>query len=43
VQQWLLMYMMAKRLFDIVDIMLAKIKDAIMDGMRMTQQQPFAH
>jgi hypothetical protein len=43
VQQWLMMYMMAKRPFDIVDIMLAKIKDAIMDGMRITRQQPFAH
>jgi hypothetical protein len=43
VQQWLLMYVMAKRLFDIVDIMLAEIEDAIMDGMGMTQHQPFAH
>jgi hypothetical protein len=29
---------MAKRLFDIVDIMLAEIEDAIMDGMGMRQQ-----
>jgi hypothetical protein len=36
VQQWLLMYMMAKRIFDLVDIMLAEIEDAIMDGMGMT-------
>jgi hypothetical protein len=43
VQQWLLMYVMAKRPFDLVDIMLAEIKDAIMDGMGMTRQQPFAH
>jgi hypothetical protein len=43
VQQWLLMYVMAKRPFDLVDIMLAEIQDAIMDGMRMTRQQPFAH
>jgi hypothetical protein len=35
-QQWLLMYVMAKRPFDIVDIMLAEIEDAIMDGMGMT-------
>jgi hypothetical protein len=43
VQQWLLMYVMTKRPFDIVDIMLAEIEDAIMDGMGMTHQQPFAH
>jgi hypothetical protein len=43
VQQWLLMYMMAKRPFDIVDIMLVEIEDTIMDGMGMTRQQPFAH
>jgi hypothetical protein len=43
VQQWLLMYVMAKRSFDLVDIMLAGIEDAIMDGMGMTRQQPFAH
>jgi hypothetical protein len=43
VQQWLLMYVMAKRPFDLMDIMLAEIKDAIMDGMGMTRQQPFAH
>jgi hypothetical protein len=33
VQQWLLMYVMAKRPFDIVDIMICEIEDAIMDGM----------
>jgi hypothetical protein len=38
VQHWLLMYVMEKRLFDIVDIMLAEIEDAIMDGMGMRQQ-----
>jgi hypothetical protein len=43
VQQWLLMYVMAKRLFDIVDIMLDEIEDAIMDDMGMTRQQPFAY
>jgi hypothetical protein len=43
VQQWLLMYVMAKSPFDIVDIMIAEIEDAIMDGMGMTHQQPFAH
>jgi hypothetical protein len=37
------MYVMAKRPFDLVDIMLAKIEDAIMNGMGMTRQQPFAH
>jgi hypothetical protein len=42
VQQWLLMYVMAKCPFDLVDIMLAEIEDAIMDGMGMTRQQPFA-
>jgi hypothetical protein len=36
------MYVMVKRPFDLVDIMLAEIEDAIMDGMGMTQQQPFA-
>jgi hypothetical protein len=29
--------------FDLVDIMLTKIEDAVMDGMGMTRQQPFAH
>jgi hypothetical protein len=43
VQQWLLMYMMAKCPFDIVDILINEIEDAIMDGMGMTRQQPFAH
>jgi hypothetical protein len=43
VQQWLLMYVMAQRPFDLVGIMLAEIEDAIMDGMGMTRQQPFAH
>jgi hypothetical protein len=43
VQQWLLMYVMVKRPFDIVDIMISDIEDAIMDGMGMTCQQPFAH
>jgi hypothetical protein len=43
VRQWLLMYVMAKRPFDLVDIMLAEIEDAIMHGMGMTRQQPFAH
>jgi hypothetical protein len=43
VQQWLLMFMMAKRPFDIVDILISEIEDAIMDGMGMTRQQPFAH
>jgi hypothetical protein len=43
VQQWLLMYVMAKRPFDLVDIMIAETEDAIMDGMGMTRQQPFAH
>jgi hypothetical protein len=37
------MYVMAKHPFDIVDILLAEIEDAIMDGMGMTRQQPFAH
>jgi hypothetical protein len=36
VQQWLLMYVMAKHPFDLMDIMLAEIEDAIMDGMGMT-------
>jgi hypothetical protein len=43
VQQWLLMYVMAKRLFDIVDILISEVEDAIMDGMGMTREQPFAH
>jgi hypothetical protein len=37
------MYVMAKCLFDLVDIMLAEIEDAIMDAMGMTRHQPFAH
>jgi hypothetical protein len=43
VQQWLLMYVMAKRPFDIVDIMISEIEDVTMNGMGMTRQQPFAH
>jgi hypothetical protein len=43
VQQWLLMYVAAKCPFDIVDIMISEIEDAIMDGMGMTREQPFAH
>jgi hypothetical protein len=43
VQQWLLMFVMAKHSFDIVDIMISEIEDAIMDGMGMTRQQSFAH
>jgi hypothetical protein len=43
VQQWLLMYVMAKRPFDIVDILISEDEDTIMDGMGMTQQQLFAH
>jgi hypothetical protein len=43
VQQWLLMYVMAKHPFDIVEILISEVEDAIMDGMGMTQQQPFAH
>jgi hypothetical protein len=42
VQLWLLMYVIAQRSFDLVDIMLVEIEDAIMDGMGMTRQQPFA-
>jgi hypothetical protein len=38
VQQWLLMYVMAKRPFDIVDILTSEVEDAIMDGMGMTRQ-----
>jgi hypothetical protein len=34
---------MANHPFDLVDIMSAEIEDAIMDGMGMTRQQPFAH
>jgi hypothetical protein len=43
VQQWLLMYVMARHPFDIVDILISEVEDAIMDGMGMTRQQPFAH
>jgi hypothetical protein len=43
VQQWLLMYVMAKHPFNIVDIRISEVEDAIMDGMGMTRQQPFAH
>jgi hypothetical protein len=32
------MYVMAKRPFDLVDIMHVEIEDAIMDGMGMTRQ-----
>jgi hypothetical protein len=37
VQQWLLMYVMARRPFDIVDILINKVEDAIMDAMGMTR------
>jgi hypothetical protein len=37
------MYVMAQRPFDLVDIMLAEIEVAIMDGMGMTRQRPCAH
>jgi hypothetical protein len=37
------MYVMAKRLFDIVDILISEVEDAIIDGMGMTRQQLFAH
>jgi hypothetical protein len=30
------MYVMAKRPFDIVDILICEVEDAIMDGMGMT-------
>jgi hypothetical protein len=43
VQQWLLMCVMAKRPFDIVDILISEVEDAIMDVMGMTHQQPFAN
>jgi hypothetical protein len=43
VQQWLLMYVMAKHHFDIVNILISEVENAIMDGMGMTQQQLFAH
>jgi hypothetical protein len=43
VQQWLLMYVMAKRPFDIVDIVISEVEDAVMDGMGMTRQQSFTH
>jgi hypothetical protein len=42
-QQWLLMYVMAKLPFDIVDILISEVEDAIMDGMGMTRQQLFAY
>jgi hypothetical protein len=29
--------------FDIVDILISEVEDAIMDGIGMTRQQPFAH
>jgi hypothetical protein len=37
------MYIMAKLPFDLVDIMLTEIEDAIMDGIGMTRHHPFAH
>jgi hypothetical protein len=43
VQQWLLMFVMAKRPFDLVDILIREVGDTIMDGMGMTRQQPFDH
>jgi hypothetical protein len=37
------MYVMVKRPFDIVDILINEVEDTIMDGMGMTRQQLFAH
>jgi hypothetical protein len=37
------MHIMAKRPFDIVDILISEVEDAVMDGMGMTQQQSFTH
>jgi hypothetical protein len=37
------MYLMAKRPFDIVDIMINGIEDDNMDGMGMTRRKSFAH
>jgi hypothetical protein len=37
------MHIMAKCSFDIVDILISEVEDAIMYGMGMTHQNPFAH
>jgi hypothetical protein len=42
-QQWLLIHILIGRDFDIVDLFICEIEDAIMDGMIVRRHQPFAH
>jgi hypothetical protein len=42
-QQWLLLYIMTGRDFDLVDFFICELEDVIMDGMTVHREQPFAH
>jgi hypothetical protein len=42
-QQWLLIHILTGRKFDIVDLFICELEDAIMDGITVQLQQPFAH
>ena len=42
-QQWLLLYTLTSRQFDIVDLFICELEEVIYDGMTAHRQQPFAH
>ena len=42
-QQWLLLYIMTGREFDLVDFFICELEDVIMDGMAVHRRHPFAH
>ena len=42
-QQWLLLYIMTGRDFDLVDFFICELEDVIMDGMTVHRRHPFAH
>lgn len=42
-QQWLLLYILTGRDFDLVDFFICELEDVIMDGMTVHHRHPFAH
>jgi len=42
-QQWLLLYIMTGRDFDLVDFFICELEDVILDGMTVHRRHPFAH
>ena len=42
-QQWLLLYIMTGRDFDLVDFFICELEDEIMDEMTVHRRHPFAH